>query len=169
MMAPTRLCFVCLGNICRSPMAEGVFKHLAAEAGLAAAFQVESAGLGHWHVGQPPDGRATHVAALHGVSLAGRARQFRPRDFDRFDLVLALDSEVHDELHSLAPAAEARRKIHYLRAFDPQAGRSRDVPDPYYGDLDDFERAYAMIERACRGLLERLSADGAAPGAPADP
>lgn len=157
-----------MGNICRSPMAEGVFKRLAAEAGLAAAFQVESAGLGRWHLGQSPDGRAAHVAALHGVSLDGQARQFRPRDFDRFDIVLALDGEVHDELRGLAPEAAARRKLHYLRAFDPQAGRNQDVPDPYYGDLDDFERAYAMIERSCRGLLERLSADGAAPGALSD-
>lgn len=147
-----RVCFVCMGNICRSPLAEGVFRHLAAAAGRADAFAVESAGLGRWHLGEPPDPRAQRVARAHGVTLAGRAQQFRPADFARFDLVLALDEEVYAGLQALAPAAE-RPKVRYLREYDPAAGADRDVPDPYYGDQRLFEHIYALIDRACRGLL----------------
>ncbi|MBL8056578.1 MAG: low molecular weight phosphotyrosine protein phosphatase [Anaerolineales bacterium] len=154
----TRLCFVCQGNICRSPLAEGVFKHLAAQAGRAADFQVESAGLGRWHLGDPPDSRAQRVARAHGVALAGRAQQFRPGDFARFDLVLALGEDIYGELVDLAPTPAARAKVRYLREYDPAAGQDRDVPDPYYGDLRDFEHAYTLIERACRALWADLAA-----------
>jgi protein-tyrosine phosphatase len=157
----TRVCFVCLGNICRSPLAEGVFRHLAAQAGQAERFQVDSAGLGSWHVGEPPDARAIRVAGAHGVAVDGRARQFRPEDFKRFDLVLALDEDVYEGLGRLTRDGGQAGQVRYLRDFDPQAGRDRDVPDPYYGDAAAFERAYALIERSCQGLLAALTADQA--------
>lgn len=160
-----RICFVCLGNICRSPLAEGVFRHLAAAAGRSTDFHVESAGLGDWHVGEPPDSRARRVAAQHGVALDSRARQFRARDFGRFDVILAADEDIHAGLLRLAPDADARRKVYLLRDTDPLAGADKDVPDPYYGDYGGFERVYTLIERSCRGWLERLSVDGAGPAA----
>jgi protein-tyrosine phosphatase len=144
---------VCLGNICRSPLAEGVFKHLAAQAGMAEKVQVESAGIGSWHVGEPADRRAQQTARSHGLALTSRAQQFRALDFDRFDLVLALDTEVYDDLRRLAPSDKARGKVRLLREFDPQASGELDVPDPYYGDMAAFERVYHMIERSCVGLL----------------
>lgn len=152
----TRLCFVCLGNICRSPMAEGVFRHLAQQAGLADSFHVESAGLGSWHVGEPPDARAARTARARGVILDGVARQFTAGDFGRFDLVLALDEDIYDGLLRLARTAADRSKVKYLRDYDPQAGADKDVPDPYYSDQRAFERTYELVERSCRGLLESL-------------
>jgi protein-tyrosine phosphatase len=159
-----RVCFVCLGNICRSPLAEGVFKHLAAQAGQAAAFEVESAGLGNWHVGEAPDGRAQRVARAHGVSLDSRAQQFQARDFARFDLILALDDDIFADLRALAPSEAERAKVRYLRDFDAAAGPDREVPDPYYGDQRLFQHVFDLIERSCRGLLAELSARRSAPG-----
>ncbi len=159
----TRVCFVCLGNICRSPMAEGVFAHLVRTEDLAGRFEIESAAVGPWHVGEPPDPRATRTARAHGVALDCVAKQITARDFARFDLILALDSEVAGTLRRIAPSPADRAKVRLLREFDPEAARpaSRaapdlDVPDPYYGGMDGFENVYAMIERACRGLLEHL-------------
>jgi protein-tyrosine phosphatase len=156
-----RICFVCLGNICRSPLAEGVFKHLAAQAGQGDQFHVESAGLGSWHVGETPDHRSQQVARQHGVALDGLAQQFRARDFARFDLVLALDQDIHDTLRDLAPSETDRAKVRLLRQFDPEADGRYDVPDPYYGDMKLFERVYALIERSCRKLLDALTTDAA--------
>lgn len=160
----TRICFVCMGNICRSPLAEGVFRHLAAQAGQAEAFEAASAGLGRWHVGEAPDPRAQRVAQAHGLMLTSRARQFQRRDFERFDLVLALDSEVYADLAALASSDADRAKLQYLRAYDPPAGADYDVPDPYYGDQRLFETAYQLIEGACRGLLAALNARPPSPG-----
>ena len=151
-----RLCFVCLGNICRSPTAEGVFKKLAAQAGHECDFHVESAGLGNWHVGEPPDSRAQRIARAHGVALDSLAQQFTARDFDRFDWVIALDREIQTDLLHLARSASDRAKVRLLRDYDPQATSDRDVPDPYYGDQRGFEHAYALIERSCRHLLDEL-------------
>lgn len=153
-----RVCFVCSGNICRSPLAAGVFAHLAAQAGRAEAFHIESAGLGAWHVGEPPDRRAQQTAQAHGVTLTGRARQLRGGDFQRFDLLLAVDEEVYGGLLARAPNAAEQHKVRYLRGFDPQAGGDLEVPDPYYGDRADFERVYQLVERAGRGLLAALTA-----------
>jgi len=151
-----RICFVCLGNICRSPMAAGVFRHLAQQAGLADSVHVESAGLGGWHVGEPPDARAVRTARRHGVVLDGVAQQFTARDFERFDLLLALDEDIYHGLLRLARNPADRSKVKYLRDYDPQAGADREVPDPYYSDQRAFDEAYELVERSCRGLLERL-------------
>lgn len=157
--AVVRVCFVCLGNICRSPTAEGVFRHLVREAGLEQRFAVESAGTGAYHVGEPPDRRAAATARERGVALDGSARQFRARDFARFDHVLAMDAENRRELLALAPDAAARAKVSLLRAFDPDAPPDADVPDPYYGGDGGFDTVFDICEAACRGLLARLRAE----------
>lgn len=155
-----RVTFVCLGNICRSPLAAGVFKHLVKQAGRAQEFHIESAGVGGWHVGEAADRRSQQVARQHGITLEGRAQQFKERDFERFDWVLALDADIYADLQRLAPNETARAKVHLLRETDPEARGDYDVPDPYYGGLDGFEQAYQMIERACQGWLERMGRNG---------
>jgi protein-tyrosine phosphatase len=168
-MAITRICFVCSGNICRSPLAEGIFKQQTAQAGLADQFHIESFGIGPWHVGEPPDRRAQQTARQHGLTLTGRAQQFKARDFARFDQVWALDGEVADFLRQLAPSPADRQKVRLLREHDPERapahGRDTelDVPDPYYGGPEGFEEAYGIIERAGRGLLDSLRRDQETP------
>ncbi len=154
-MSQVSVLFVCLGNICRSPTAEGVFRKLAADAGLAASFLIDSAGTGDWHVGQPPDRRMTATAARRGYSLEGRARTVSTADFERFDHIFAMDRSNLRDLQKRAPAAHGA----YLRLFrdDDPEGRGEDVPDPYYGEDEGFEEVVTIVERTCRALLERLS------------
>ena len=146
-----RVLFVCLGNICRSPTAEGVMRRLVREQGLEDEIEIDSAGTGGWHVGAPPDARATEAAARRGTELTGSARGFDPRrDFDRFDLILAMDAENRRELLALAPDDEARAKVRMFRPGD------LDVPDPYYGGEDGFEEVLDLVEDAARQLLDEL-------------
>jgi len=159
-----RISFVCLGNICRSPMAEGVFQSLVEQAQLADQFQIESAGIGGWHAGESADARAQATAQSHGIHLTSRARQFQRADFARLEAVMALDSEVADALRRLAPTAADRAKVRLLREYDPlrptgAAAHSADldVPDPYYGGPEGFEDAFQMIERSSRQLLQQLA------------
>ncbi|MBM4182999.1 MAG: low molecular weight phosphotyrosine protein phosphatase [Gemmatimonadetes bacterium] len=156
----TRVLFVCLGNICRSPLAEGVFLHLVREAGLDHRFEVDSAGTCDWHVGERPDARATAVARKHGVELPSRARQVTPDDLDTFDHVLAMDRENLRDLRRLARAS-ARANIRLLRAHDAAAAgeADRDVPDPYYGGPSGFDLVYEMVHRSCAALLAELTAN----------
>jgi protein-tyrosine phosphatase len=146
-----RILFVCMGNICRSPTAEGVMRRLLADAGLADVVEVDSAGTGGWHAGEPPDARATTAARRRGVTLQGGARQVRPEDFERFDLIVAMDRENLRELRALAPDDDAREKLRLLVA-------DRDVPDPYYGGDRGFETVLDMVGAACRELLDELRA-----------
>jgi protein-tyrosine phosphatase len=157
---PTRLLFVCLGNICRSPTAEGVMRTLVDAAGLQHSIQLESAGTGAWHVGSAPDRRATEAARARGVELEGQARQVRPEDFEHFDLLLAMDRENLGELRRLAPGDDERAKVRLLREFDPASAGSADldVPDPYYGAPGGFDEVYELVHAACAGLLEALRA-----------
>lgn len=148
--------FVCMGNICRSPTAEAVMHHLVHEAGLQDAIAIDSAGTGAWHVGEERDRRSRTVARRRGMPITGLARQFVRGDFDRFDLVLALDEENARELRRLAPTDEARAKIHLLREFDKNAGPGAEVPDPYYGGPEGFDLVFDICLSACRGLLEHL-------------
>jgi len=152
--APTRVLFVCLGNICRSPAAEAVFASLAAEAGVADAFAVDSAGTGAWHVGEPADSRMRRAASRRGVEITSIARQVTPRDFDAFDLVVAMDGSNLATLSRMAPQAE-RGKLVLLRDFEP-GGRGKDVPDPYYGGSRGFEDVLDIVTRAGKGLLASL-------------
>ena len=151
-----KVLFVCLGNICRSPTAEGVFRALAEQEGVDV--EIESAGTGNWHVGGPPDERATAAAASRGIELSGAARQVDPADFDSFDLIVAMDAENVAALQAVAPDGEAAEKIRLLREFDPEAvaAGDLDVPDPYYGGAGGFEEVLDMIQRASRGLLEEV-------------
>jgi low molecular weight protein-tyrosine phosphatase len=152
---PHRILFVCLGNICRSPMAEGVFRRLVEEQGLAHRFEVDSAGLGAWHLGQAPDTRAQAAARSRGIDISGQsARQVDHEDFDRFDLLLVMDRSNLAELRRRAPA-EAQAKIRPFLDFAPEAG-TKDVPDPFYGGSEGFNHALDLIEAASRGLLASL-------------
>lgn len=150
-----------MGNICRSPTAEGVMRRLLREQGLDERVEVDSAGTGDWHAGAPPDPRAAEAARARGVTLAGAARMVTRRDFEEFDLILAADRRNLRELHALAPPA-ARARIRLLREFDPRSDGAPDldVPDPYYGGPDGFEQVLDLVEAACRGLLDALRADG---------
>ena len=159
--AHMRLLFVCLGNICRSPTAAGVMAHLIEEEGLTGEIEIDSAGTGAWHIGKPPDRRATHAARARGVVLEGEGRQVAPEDFERFDLLLCMDRENLVDVLALAPDEEAREKVKLLREFDPEASASGDldVPDPYYGGDDGFERVLDLVTQACDGLLKELRAE----------
>jgi len=147
-----KLCFVCLGNICRSPTAEGVMQHLIDQAGLSRQIEIDSAGTGAYHVGERADPRSRNEAMRHGVELASRARQFLVEDFDKFDYVLAMDRANHRDLEELAMGPQHLGKLHLLRSFDPASGRDLDVPDPFYDD-DGFARVYAICHAGCTGLL----------------
>ena len=151
-----KLLFVCLGNICRSPTAEGVMRDLVRSAGLEDRLELDSAGTGGWHVGAPPDARATEAARQRGIALEGAARRFDPADFERFDLILAMDRENQRDLLALAPDDEAAGKVRLLREFDPasRGAPDLDVPDPYYGGDDGFDVVLDQVEAACRGLLD---------------
>jgi low molecular weight protein-tyrosine phosphatase len=153
-----RILFVCMGNICRSPTAEGVMRRLLDEEGLADRVHIESAGTGGWHVGEPPDERATLAAGRRGITLAGAAQQVRPADFRSFDLLIAMDRENLRELLAIAPDEEAAEKVRLLREFDPATSGDLDVPDPYYGGDRGFETVLDLVEAACRGLLDELRA-----------
>jgi len=155
-----RLLFVCTGNICRSPTAEGVMRRLVRDAALEDRVAVDSAGLGSWHVGDAPDPRSTDAAARRGFVLEGTARRIRPADFERFDLILAADRGHLRDLRALAPDDEARGRVRLLREFDPASAGAPDldVGDPYYGGDDGFEQVLDQVEAACRGLLEQLRA-----------
>ena len=153
----TSVLFVCLGNICRSPLAEGVFRHLADEAGLSERFDIDSAGTGSWHVGERPDARAAMVAQQHGVDLECRARQLTEDDLRRFDYVIAMDRENLQNIRRMADAIGSEAEVALLREFDPEGGGD-EVPDPYYGGASGFETVYEMVQRSCANLLERLKA-----------
>jgi protein-tyrosine phosphatase len=157
MPAPYRICFVCMGNICRSPIAEVVMRTKIAEAGLAGRVVVDSAGTGDWHAGGPADERTIDTLRAHGYDDGGHiARQFKTDWFDEVDLVVAMDSKNLQSLRWLAPAEHAG-KITRLRSFDPASrGGDLDVPDPYYGGIDHFEEVLAMVEAGCDGLLEHV-------------
>jgi protein-tyrosine phosphatase len=156
-----RLLFVCLGNICRSPTAEGAMATLVRDAGLDGEIELDSAGTGSWHVGSAPDERATAAAARRGIVLEGAARRVRDEDFDEFDLILAMDSSNFDDLRALAGEDRSRRaKVRLLREFDQAsaAAGELDVPDPYYGAGDGFERVLDDVQAACVGLLAQIRA-----------
>ncbi len=155
-MDVVRVCFVCLGNICRSPTAEGILLKLVLDAGLEDVIAVESAGTGAWHVGEPADERSRETARARGVELRSRALQFVPSHFHRYDYVIAVDRENLHELERLAPDAQARRKVQLLRNYDPACDGPADVPDPYYGGPGGFDRVFDICAAACRGLLDHL-------------
>ena len=155
-----RILFVCLGNICRSPTAEGVMRHKLRAAGLGDDVDVESAGTGGWHVGHPPDERATAVALARGIELTGSAQRFEPEHFGEFDLIVAMDRQNLADMRALAPPGETAAKLRMLRDYDPEAAGELDVPDPYYGGERGFEQVLDIVDRCCDGLLAEISAAG---------
>lgn len=150
-----RVCFVCLGNICRSPTAEGVMLHLLEQHGLSHAVEVDSAGTAAYHTGSRPDERSLRAASKRGIQLPGRARQFQAEDFARFDYVLALDDSNFADLKRLAKGKHAER-LFLLRDFDPAGAKGASVPDPYYGGEDGFETVLDLCHAACTGLIRHL-------------
>jgi protein-tyrosine phosphatase len=157
-----RILFVCMGNICRSPTAEGVMRHLLEREGLAGEIEIDSAGTGAWHAGSPPDRRATAAAQARGIALEGAARQIREEDFATFDLLLCADAENVAALRAIAPPGTEDR-IRLLRSFDPAGDGDLDVPDPYYGGDQGFENVLDQVDAACRGLLTELRSRAAPP------
>jgi len=155
-MAQHRLLFVCLGNICRSPIAQGVFAHVAAQAGVYDRVDLDSAAIGDWHIGNPPDERAIAMALKRGIDLSDqRARQVRSEDFEMFDMILAMDRSNLNELLDLAPQHRADRVQLFLGPeHDPI---EREVPDPYFGDDKGFEEVINLVEAGSRELLARLT------------
>lgn len=151
----TSVLFVCLGNICRSPLAEGVFAHLVESRGLEGRYRVDSAGTGAWHVGELPDPRSREVARRNGVTLPSRARQVTPADLEDFDVVVAMDRNNLDDLESLQSRNGGDARLVLMRDFDPEPGNG-EVPDPYYGGPDGFDKVYEMVHRSARGLLDHL-------------
>ena len=172
MSGPDRIgvLFVCLGNICRSPLAEGIFLDLARRKNLADRFDADSCGTGGWHAGEGADPRSVGVALAHGIRLDHEARQFDPaRDLARFRWILAMDrSNLRDirnaaETHGL-DASRARLILSFAPGARPDAGGSLDVPDPYYGGADGFERVFGMLAGSCAALMDAVLAEPHGPG-----
>ena len=151
-----KILLVCMGNICRSPMAEGVLRSLLAQSGLTAEVFVDSAGTHAYHVGSPPDRRGQEAAARRGVDLSAiRARQIAPEDLQTFDYILAMDRDNQRLLLDLSGIPEERKKIRLFMDYAPTLPE-QEVPDPYYGGLQGFERVMDLIEDAAQGLMQQL-------------
>jgi protein-tyrosine phosphatase len=159
-MERIRVLFVCLGNICRSPLAEGVFQNLLRVRGLEPHYEIDSAGTGAWHVGEKPDARSVAVARRNGVDLVTRARQVAARDLSEFDYLIAMDGQNLSDLRVLARRHGGGARLHLLREFDPEPG-DHQVPDPYYGGPDGFDDVFTMVHRSCAALLEHLEEERA--------
>jgi protein-tyrosine phosphatase len=146
---------VCLGNICRSPAAEAAIEEAASDAGVD--IEVESAGTGAYHVGEPPDERMRRAGDVAGLHISGRARQFEPADFDRFDLIVVMDQANLRDVLAIAPDENTARRVQLFRSFDPDARPGDlDVPDPYYGGADGFAAVIDMVRRAASGLVSEM-------------
>ncbi len=153
-----RVLFVCLGNICRSPSAEAVFRAKVAERGLLGDFEIDSAGTGGWHVGNAADRRAVAEGERRGYPMSGRARQVTAADLREFDLVIAMDQTNRGDLLALATDRALHERVRLLREWDPEAsGADRAVPDPYYGDARDFAEMFDILERSVDALLDELA------------
>lgn len=153
---PTRILFVCLGNIIRSPLAARLFERATKQAGVVASYEVDSAGTGGWHAGEGPDERMLRTAGRRGFEYTNAARQLKPGDLDTFDLIIAMDLENKSDIEALARKPEQRAKVHLLREFDRLADGAVAVPDPWYSGPTGFEDVYDIIDRSVQGLLADL-------------
>ncbi len=145
---------VCLGNICRSPLAEGILQHKVNEKGLN--WQVESAGTGSWHVGEQPDPRSIDVAQKYGIDITyQRSRQFKANDFDRYDLIYAMDSSNYQNICKLASSDAQKQKVELIMNM-ANPNRNQSVPDPYWDD-NGFEQVYQMLDEACEAVLTKYN------------
>ena len=144
--------FVCLGNICRSPLAEGILRHKSEACGLK--LKIDSAGTGHWHAGENPDKRATKTAQKHGIDISGLvARQIKAEDFDNFDWILVADAEVYGGTLAIARNESDKKKVDLIMNL-VYPGSNMAVPDPYFGGMDGFEKVFDMLDKACNSLLK---------------
>ncbi len=152
----TKVLFVCLGNICRSPLAHAVFEHIVTREGHEYKFEIQSCGTGTWHIGELPDSRMRHEASKHGIQMNHPARGLQVMDFEYYDLILPMDMSNMRYLLSKCPD-EFKHKIKLFRTFDPKSKNEFDeVPDPYYGGADGFTTVYTIVERSCEYLLKYL-------------
>lgn len=151
----TKLLFVCLGNICRSPAAEGVMQKMVDEQGLGQKYTLDSAGTYGGHAGQPADSRMRMAAKCRGYDLTSISRQVKSIDFERFDMIIAMDDSNYDKLYRLAPSVEAGAKIHRMAEFISDPGVDH-IPDPYYGGENGFYHVLDLLEQGCAELLNRL-------------
>ncbi|MEX0681403.1 MAG: low molecular weight protein-tyrosine-phosphatase [Balneolales bacterium] len=152
---PLKICFVCLGNICRSPTAEGVFQHIINREGLSLYAEVDSAGTAAYHVGEPANSKSIMVAEQNGVKLLSKARKFEYTDLEYFDLIIAMDHSNYHDLQALDRHKKFHKKIFLLREFDSFPG-DKNIPDPYYGGLNGFELVYEMVLRSCEQLFKQI-------------
>lgn len=149
-----KICFVCLGNICRSPTAEGIFQHLINDREVEDYFEVDSAGTSAYHVGESANDKSQNTAQKHGITLHSKARQLKPSDLDYFDLILAMDNENLLNVRNMSNGNH-EHKIGRMRDFDPIPDDS-EVPDPYYGGPEGFENVFQIVKRSCENLLDEL-------------
>jgi protein-tyrosine phosphatase len=153
-----RVLFVCLGNICRSPLADGVLAHKLSRAGLGHLIEVDSAGTGAYHIGEPPHVESMRVARQHGMPIDHlRARQVKRPDFESFDLIVAMDRKNHSDLLALESSGEHHHKVKLFMAYVPEA-TVMDVPDPYFGGPAGFDEVFALVETGCDTILAELGA-----------
>ena len=154
-MDKKKVLFVCLGNICRSPAAEGAFRKEVAKKNLLENFTIDSAGTAAYHIGELPHSMTRRVASEHGIQLTHRARQFSLPDFKNFDYILAMDQTNYDDIISLAKTEDDRKKVFLFRQFDPLVGQDRNVPDPYFiGSKEGFEEVHSIVSRTSERLLD---------------
>lgn len=154
---PRRILFICLGNICRSPAAEEIFRQVVTSKGTPGDWVIDSAGIGGWHIGQLPDKRMRVHAQRRGYSLTHHARQVSAADFENFDLIIGMDSGNLSDLREIAPSPEAGEKILPMSRFFTMATRYDHVPDPYYEGAEGFELVLDLLESACQNLYDRLT------------
>ncbi|HEY9794751.1 MAG TPA: low molecular weight protein-tyrosine-phosphatase [Leptolyngbyaceae cyanobacterium] len=152
---PCKLLFVCLGNICRSPSAENIMNHLIEQAGFRDSIICDSAGTAGYHIGAAPDQRMAAAAGRRGIMLKGQARQFHKSDFEKFDLILAMDRENYRDILSLDPTGKYKNKVQLMCDFASHHSE-QEVPDPYYGGTEGFNKVIDLLLDACEGLLEHV-------------
>lgn len=148
--------FICLGNICRSPAAEGIMKSLVEKEGMSDDFFIDSAAIGSWHIGQLPDSRMRKCGAEHGYRFDSHARQFQKSDFQHFDLIVVMDNENYRAITSMASSQADKDKVVRIADYLTHHREYTTVPDPYYGDYSDFELVIELLEDACQGLLDSI-------------
>lgn len=148
--------FICLGNICRSPAAEGIMKSLVEKEGMSDDFFIDSAAIGSWHIGQLPDSRMRKCGAEHGYRFDSHARQFQTSDFQHFDLIVVMDNENYRAITSMASSQADKDKVVRIADYLTHHREYTTVPDPYYGDYSDFELVIELLEDACQGLLDSI-------------
>ena len=156
MAEPFRICFDCVANVIRSPLAQYLFTHITEQKGIADKYEADSAGIMDWHVGESPDMRMHLTTARHGLNYTINARQFKKSEFSKFDLIVIMESKNRDELIYMRSDPLALKKIHLIREFDPLGGPKSGVRDPVHGDASSFEEVYQIIDRSCRGLIIQL-------------